>query len=126
MPARWCRCHSGCRRSRFSQFGTHNWGEAIFWQQAQNQLRILAIRLLLPHSLRADLGRIPYSQLKLQLSQQPFKPASVPTRFHPYTHFEFLRGQISVELLRILSMPQPPLQLTRACIDKRNLLEARM
>jgi hypothetical protein len=102
-------------------------GKAIFQQQAQNQLRVLAIRLLLPHSLRADLGRIPNPQLKLQLSQQPFKPTSVPTRFHPYTHFEFLRSQIAIELFRVLAMLQPPfLQLTRVCIDKRNLLEARM
>src|SRR5208282_1282261 len=93
----------------------------------RNQLRVLAIRLLLPHSLRADLGRIPNPQLKLQLSQQPFKPASVPTRFHPYSYFEFLRGQISIELFRVLTMLQSPfLQLTRVRIDKRNLLEARM
>ncbi|MFY9558989.1 MAG: hypothetical protein WAQ52_02025, partial [Terriglobales bacterium] len=33
--------------------------KAIFEHQLQNQLRILAIRLLLAYSLRADLGGIP-------------------------------------------------------------------
>jgi hypothetical protein len=93
----------------------------------RNQLRVLAIRLLLPHSLRADLGRIPNPQLKLQLRQQSFKPENMPARFHPDTHFQFLRSQISIELFRVLSMLQPPfLQLTRVRIDKRNLLEERM
>jgi hypothetical protein len=38
--------------------------EAIFQQQSQNQLRIVAIRLLLAHPLRSDLGRISDPQLK--------------------------------------------------------------
>src|SRR5713101_225732 len=43
--------------------------KAIFQQQSQNQLRILAIRLLLAYSLRADLGGIPDPQLELQLGE---------------------------------------------------------
>ena len=50
--------------------------------QLQQQLRILAIRLLLPHPLRADLGGTSDPQIKLQLRQQPFKPARMPTGFH--------------------------------------------
>jgi hypothetical protein len=34
-------------------------GKVIFQQQAQNQLRVLAIRLLLAHPLRPNRGRIP-------------------------------------------------------------------
>ncbi len=76
---------------------------------------------------RCSENRVADPHLKLQLRQQPFKPASVPTRFHPDTHFEFLRSQISIELFRVLAMLQPPfLQLTCVRIDKRNLLEARM
>jgi len=43
--------------------------KTIFEQQLQNQLRILAIRLLLAYSLRADLRRVSDPQLKLQLGQ---------------------------------------------------------
>ena len=39
--------------------------KAIFQQQFQNQLGILAIRLLLAHSLAPDLGCICDPQLKL-------------------------------------------------------------
>ena len=42
-------------------------GKAIFQQQLQNQLRILPVRLLLPHPLAADRGRISDPQLNLQL-----------------------------------------------------------
>jgi hypothetical protein len=38
--------------------------KAIFEHQSQNQMRILAIRLLLAHSLLANLGGIPDPQLK--------------------------------------------------------------
>jgi hypothetical protein len=41
----------------------------IFQQQSQNQLRILAIRLLLAYPLRTDLGRVPDPQLKLQFRE---------------------------------------------------------
>ncbi|MGB8063423.1 MAG: hypothetical protein WCF26_16135, partial [Candidatus Sulfotelmatobacter sp.] len=102
-------------------------GKTILHQQLQNMLRILPIRFLLAYPLGANLAGIANPQLKLQLSQQPFKPTSVPARFHPDTHFEFLRGQISIELFRALAMLQSPfLQLTRVGIDKRNLLEARV
>ena len=43
--------------------------KAIFQQPSQNQLRILAIRLLLAYSLRADLGGIPDPQLEIDRTQ---------------------------------------------------------
>ena len=102
-------------------------GKAIFQQQAQNQLRILAIRLLLPHSLRADLGRVPDPQLEVQLRQQPFKPARMPTGFHPHAHLHSLGREITVELLRFLAVLQSPLlQFPSVGIHKRNLLEGRV
>lgn len=55
---------------------------------------------------------------------QPLSSRS--TCFHSYPHFEFLHGQISIELCRVLSMLQPLfLQLTLVRIHKRHLLEAR-
>jgi hypothetical protein len=52
-------------------------GKIVFQHQAQNQLRILAIRLLLARPLRPDRGRIPNLQLKLQLRPQSLKPACI-------------------------------------------------
>ena len=52
----------------------------------QQQLRILAIRLLLAHSFRKYLRCVPDPQLKLQLAQQTLKPACVPAGFHSHSH----------------------------------------
>src|SRR5882724_2830341 len=101
--------------------------EAIFQHPSQNQLRILAIRLLLAHPLRADLGRVPDPQLKLQLPEQSFKPASLPTGFHPDTHAQQPGGEITIKLLRFLSVLQAPFfKLPSVGIDQRNLLKPRV
>ena len=122
-----CRCHSSCRRSRFSQFGTQICGKSIFHHQSQNQLRILAIRLLLAYSLGTDLGGVADPQLEVQLRQQPLKPARMPTGFHPHAHLHSLGREIAVELLRFLAVLQSSfLQFPRFGIHKRNLLEARV
>ena len=91
------------------------------------QLRILAIRLLLPHSLRSHLGSVADPQLEVQLRQRPFKPARMPTGFHPYTYLHSLDREIAVELLRLLAMLQSTLPAF-ACfgLHKSNLSEARM
>jgi hypothetical protein len=60
--------------------------ETILQQQTQDQLRILAIRLLLAHAPGANLGRISDPQLKLQLGYESFEPACVPAGFHPNPH----------------------------------------
>jgi hypothetical protein len=83
--------------------------KVIFQHEFQNQLRILAIRLLLAYSLAADLSCVPDPQLKVQLRQQPFKPARMPTRFHPHAHLHSLGGEIAVELLPFLAVLQLPL-----------------
>jgi len=49
--------------------------EAVFYQQAQQQLRILAICFLLAHSLGANLSGVPNPQFELQLGEQAFEPA---------------------------------------------------
>src|ERR1019366_3610189 len=101
--------------------------KAIFEQQSQNQLRILAIRLLLAYPLRADLRCVPDPQLKLQLGEQPLKPACMPARLHPHAHPHSLCREITVELLRFLAMLQSRLlQFPSFGIHKSNLLEARV
>jgi len=60
--------------------------EAIFQQEPQQQLRVLAIGLLLAHLLLAHSRGIADPQLKPQLDEQPLEPAtqwplaSMPTR----------------------------------------------
>ena len=80
-----CRCHSSCRRSRFSQLGTQICGKSSFSINRSNQLRILAIRLLLAHPLRADLRCIPNPQLKLQLPRAIVQ-TSARVRWPPSPH----------------------------------------
>jgi len=68
-------------------------------------LRILAIGLLLAHSLGADLGCVSNPQLELQLGQQSLKPSRMSTGFHAHTHL--LARQRTVELLRLFVTRQP-------------------
>jgi hypothetical protein len=79
--------------------------ETILQQQAQDQLRVLAIRLLLAYSLGADLRRVSDPQLKLQLRHQSFEPACVPAGLHSNPHL--LASQDTVELFCLLTMSQP-------------------
>src|SRR6185437_12643863 len=76
--------------------------ETIFQQQAQDQLRILSIRLLLAHAFGANLGCISDPQLKLQLADQALEPARVAAGFHSHAHL--LTSQSTVELLRLIRM----------------------
>src|SRR2546430_9699906 len=104
--------------------GYPNLRKPILPQQLENMLSILAVRLMLAHSLGSDLGRIPNPQLDVQFCQQSLEPACVSTGFHPQTNGFSLAGQLAVELLRQLAMLQPLLfHFSRFCIDIRNLLE---
>jgi flavin-binding protein dodecin len=99
--------------------------KTIFHQKLQQQLRILAIGLLLSYPLRTNLRSVPNPQLKLQLGQHTLEPACVSTGFHPYTHTPLL--ECAVKLLGFLAVSQSPLaDLTCSCVHKCNLLEARM
>src|ERR1700730_7160600 len=90
-------------------------------------LCILAIRLLLAYPPGSDLGSVADPELKLQLRQQSLEPARVPTGFHPHAHQLSLCRQITVELLRFLTVLQSLLStISRFRIHKRNLLEARV
>jgi hypothetical protein len=59
--------------------------------------------------------------------KQPFKPASLTTRFHPHPHPPPRLRETSVERLRSLTVLQSPfLQLPSVRIHKPNLLEPRV
>src|SRR5580692_3058455 len=101
--------------------------KTIFQHQLQNQLRILAIRLLLAYSLRPDLRGISDPQLEVHLREQPLKPARLSTGFHPHMHLHSLGGEIAIKLFRFLTVLQSPfLELPSVGIHKRNLLKARV
>src|SRR5579864_550465 len=101
--------------------------EAIFQQQPQQQLRVLAIRLLLPDPLRAHRGCVADPQLKLQFVQQTLEPASMPTGFHADTYLHAAAFELVVELLGFLAVSQPALlQLPTVGVQPSNLLEARV
>src|SRR5271168_3420152 len=99
--------------------------KTVLDHQSQQQLRILTIRLLLAHSLGANLGSVSDPQLKLQLIEQSFKPAGVPAGFHPHSHV--LSRERAIKLLGFFAVTQPPFAaLPGFCIHKSNLLKARM
>jgi len=88
-------------------------------------VRILSIRLLLPHALGTNLSRISDPQFKLQVAQHALEPARVSAGFHPHTNTPLL--ECAVELFGFFAMTQPPFAaLPTFCIHKCNLLEARM
>jgi len=51
------------------------WEVLLLLQSYKADASILAVELLLLHSLRFDLRRVPDRQLESQLCQQPFEPA---------------------------------------------------
>src|SRR5215469_8219122 len=101
--------------------------KTIFHQQAQQQPCIFSICLRLAYPLGFNLRRIADPQLKVQLRQQSFKPACMPTGFHPHTHLHSMCRQLAVKLLRFLGVLQLQLPvISRFGIHKRNLLKARV
>src|SRR5215469_10492424 len=122
-----CRCHSSCRRSRFSQLGTQIGGKRSSIINRSSKLGILAIGFLLAYAFGSNLPCIADPQLKVQLGQQSFKPARMSTSFHPHAYLLSLGSEVSVKRLRFLAVLQSLLP-TISCfgIDERNLLEARV
>ena len=99
-------------------------GKMIFHQKLQQQLRILAIGLLFPHSLGANLRCVPDPQLKLQLIEHT--STSVRAHWLPsHPHLSCLERP--VELLSFprgesVAVPRP----RRFRVHQCNLLKARM
>src|SRR6266852_8347013 len=122
-----CRCHSSCRRSRFSQLGTQICGKSSFIINRSISCASWRSVFCLRNPLRTDLGCVPDPQLTLQFCEQPFKPARMPARLHPHSHLPSLCRQITVELLRFLAVLQSPLlQFPGLGIYKSDLLKARV
>ncbi len=72
--------------------------KAVLHQQVQQVLGILAVVLLLPHSLRSNLGRISDPHLIIQLHQQTLEPTRVTSRFQTNSHMPSL--EIPIVTLR--------------------------
>src|ERR1700733_4448153 len=121
-----CRCHNNCRRRDSASSEPRCRESNLSTSSAESVARPGD-----PSSASAPASS-EWRPHPRSTTQRSTPPAVVQTsehaaRFHPYTHFEFLRGQISIEGFRALSMLQPQfLRRTRARIDKGNLLEARM
>src|SRR5260370_7600609 len=101
--------------------------KVILQHESQNQLCILSIRLLFAYSFALDLGRVANPQLELQLGQQSFEPACMPTGFHSNTYRLAHSRQSAVELLRLLAIHQPFfLNLPRSAIPRITFLTLRL
>jgi len=73
------------------------------------------------------LGGVPDPQLEVQFRQESLEPARMSTGFHAHTHLRSLGRQLTLELLRFLTVLQSTLPaIPSFTIDKCNLLEARM
>src|SRR5437899_5661217 len=101
--------------------------KVIFQHESQDQLRVLAIRLLLAHSPGPNLGRVANPQLKPQLGHQTLEPAGVPARLHADAHRFFRTRKSTVKLLRLVAMRQPfLLDLSRPGVEQSDLLKLGM
>ena len=101
--------------------------ETIFQQEPQQQLRVLAIGLLLAYPFGADLGGIADPQLELQFDQQTLEPARVSAGFHAHPHGHSALAEFAVELLGLFLVSQAGFaQFARIRVYVRNLLEARV
>ena len=120
-----CRCQSSCRRSRFSGLGTQICRKRFFTSNCNKCFGVPAVRLLLPYSFGADLGRVANPQLEIQFRKQTLEPTCVPRRFHPYPHAA--PTQAVIEALGFLLVSQFPLAAFSGFgIDKRDLLKTRV
>src|SRR6516165_992720 len=105
-----------------------NLRKIILQHEMQNVLCVLAIRLgLAATPLRSDRSRIPNPQLDIQFRQQSLEPSRVPAGFHSHAHLLSSARKLTVEFFGRFSMLEPLLfPFPGFCIDKHNLLEARM
>src|SRR5262249_22742219 len=71
-----------------------------------------------------NLSRIADPQLQLQLLQQSFKPARMPTGFHAHTYFLTRSRESTIELLCLLWMGKPfLLELSSVLVQQCDLLK---
>src|SRR5712691_3017391 len=102
--------------------------KAIFPHQLQQQLRVLAVGLLLLDALGFDLRWIADPHLKTQLCQQSLEPAGIPGRLHPHSHVDSSPLQVSIELLGLpIAVVQSLFAIFAGLLHQKcNLLKARV
>lgn len=105
IPTRRCRCHTSCRRSRFSAVGTQTRGKF----SSNISFRMCAASIRFAHLLGSNLRRIAYPQLKVQPRQQTLEPARMPGSFHPDAYPDACLLELAIELLGLGAVRQPPL-----------------
>src|SRR5882724_10403558 len=122
-----CRCHSSCRRSRFSPFGTQICGKSSF----SINFRISSASWRSVFCLRTRFARIfaasPIHNSNFSSESSRSNQRACPLASHPDPHARSLRPKIAIKLFRFLGMLQPPfLHFPSLGIYKRNLLKARV
>src|SRR6516164_7599929 len=75
-----------------------DFGEVIFPHQSEQESGILAVVLLLLHSLGLDLGGIANPQLETKFCQQSFEPARESSSLHAYPHEDSSLVQVPIEM----------------------------
>src|SRR6202047_3550362 len=122
-----CRCHSRCRRSRFSQLGT----QICRKRSSSSNRRIHCASWRSVFCLPTRFVRIsaasPIHSSKCNSESKSFEPARLSTGFHPHTYPHSLGREIAIKLFRFLAVLQSPfLELPSVGIHKPNLLKARV
>src|SRR5271168_1790591 len=102
--------------------------KVVFTHQSEQKLCVLAVGLLLLHSLGFDFGGIADPKLETQFCQQPLKPARISGSFHSHTHANSASLQVSIKLLgfSFAVMQLPFTVFARLFLKKCNLLKARV
>src|SRR5215475_4585165 len=105
-----------------------DFGEVIFPHQSEQESGILAIVLLLLHSLGLDLRGIADPQLEIKFCQQSLKPAGKSRSLHTDPHTDSSRVQVPIESF-CFSFTMVQLLFTELISffhQKSNLLKARV
>jgi hypothetical protein len=99
-------------------------GKAIFHQQSQKELGILAIVLLLADSHGPNLRRVSNPQLVLELLQEPFEPACVPSGFNADPHDPVVQPSVKSLRLSVAVYKSAFVVFSSLAVDPGDLLKA--
>jgi hypothetical protein len=100
----------------------------VFDEQREQQLRIVAVGLLLADSFGFDLRRIADPHFDTEFRQQPLELARISGGLHSHAHVDRPLLQFAIKLLGfpIAVVQSPPAVLSRLGIGKREVLIARV
>src|SRR5262244_2985575 len=122
-----CRCHSSCRRSRFSQLGTQIRGKRSSISKRSSSRASSRSVFGLRTRLVSISAASPIHNSKFSSASNRSNQRACPLASIPHSHLHSLRPQVSVKLFRFLAVLQPPFFILSGLgIHKRNLLEARV